>query len=290
MTAHNYLDPDFSSTVGGDGLSEDTVKRFRDFIRRFYREQGRDLPWRHERDPYRILVSEIMLQQTQVDRVLKKYRPFIAQFPDILTLDRTPLQRVLAAWKGLGYNRRCLALKRSAGMIVDRHGGIIPAKMDQLLELPGVGRATAAGILCFAYGKPAVYLETNIRNVFIHLFFNGRNSVHDRDILPLLEQTLDRDNPREWYYGLMDYGSLLKKKLGALNERSTHYVKQPTFEGSDRQLRGRILGLLLERPLLTEHEICGAMSENISRVSKIVADLTREGFIIQRGSRYRIAD
>jgi A/G-specific adenine glycosylase len=231
-----------------------------------------------------------MLQQTQVDRVQGKYVPFCEQFPDVYALHRASFQEVLTAWRGLGYNRRCIALKRSASFVVERHGGKIPDRLEMLLALPGVGRATAAGVLCFAYGIPAPYLETNIRNAFIHLFFPGREEVHDREILPLIEQTMDRNNPRDWYYALMDYGALLKKGVRGLNSRSSHYVKQPPFEGSDRQLRGRVLELLLEKPPLTEQEIVDLMSEDGARVSRIVADLHREGFIAQCGNRFRISD
>jgi A/G-specific adenine glycosylase len=290
MRTPSSIHPDFPIHLSGGALHRETVLRFREFIYRCYEENGRGLPWRSTRDPYCILVSEIMLQQTQVDRVLKKYGPFLEKFPDVPALHGSPLQEVLAEWRGLGYNRRCLALKQSAGMILERHRGKIPDRLDLLLELPGVGPATAAGVLCFAYGIPTPYLETNIRNTFIHLFFPGRDDVHDREILPLLEQTLDRGNPRDWYYALMDYGALLKRTLGGLNDRSSLYVKQPPFEGSDRQLRGRILALLLESPPLTERDVLDRVSEDAVRVSRIVADLIREGFIVQRGNRFRISD
>jgi A/G-specific adenine glycosylase len=292
MVEEALLHPDIPVNFTRDALSETTVSSFRSFIHRFYEEFGRDLPWRNTRDPYRILVSEIMLQQTQVDRVLKKYTPFIERYPDIGSLHRAPLNEVLALWQGLGYNRRCLALKRCAALITSRYGGVVPDRMEELLELPGVGGSTAAGILIFAFNEIAVYLETNIRNVYIHLFFPGRNDVHDREILPLLEQTLDRLRPREWCYGLMDYGSLLKKRVGNLNARSRHYTRQPPFEGSERQLRGRILALLLEHPVLSEVEITDALSGDgdPARVTKAVATLVREGFVSNNGSRYTITD
>jgi A/G-specific adenine glycosylase len=290
MKDNPSLTPGFQVRRCGALLSRETVLHFRAFIHRFYNRHGRDFPWRKTRDPYRILVSEVMLQQTQVDRVSKKYGPFLERFPDIHTLDDAPLQEVLGEWRGLGYNRRCVALKRSARVIVEQHGGRVPDRIEDLLALPGVGPATAAGVLCFAFNTPAPYLETNIRNTFIHLFFQDRDEVHDREILPLLEQSMDRENPREWFYALMDYGVVLKKKVGGLNDRSSHYVKQPTFEGSDRQLRGRILALLLERPLLTEQEVRTALSEGGVRVSRILKDLTREGFVAGCGSRFRISD
>jgi A/G-specific adenine glycosylase len=289
MDTNAFINPDLTVSRKHGHLSKSTITIFRSLIYRFYSGYGREFPWRHTRDPYRILVSEIMLQQTQVERVLEKYEIFIERFPNIGALAHAPFEEVLSVWKGLGYNRRCLSLKRSAECIVAEHGGAVPDTLEELRMLPGVGPATAAGIRCFAYGKPALYLETNIRTLFIHLFFTGRDGVHDRDILPLVEQTLDREDPRQWYFALMDYGSMLKREMGNLNARSRHYVKQPPFEGSYRQLRGRILGLLLNRPDLTAPQITASLQADTEKVMKIINILEREGFIHRNGQIYRIS-
>ena len=155
MSSLPVLYPDFPVRRRGAELDSETVVGFREFIHRFYREHGRDFPWRNTHDPYAILVSEIMLQQTQVDRVSKKYPGFLERYPDVLTLDEASFRDVLSQWRGLGYNRRCLALKQSARIIVERHGGMVPKGVVALRALPGVCPATAAGVLCFAYGTPA---------------------------------------------------------------------------------------------------------------------------------------
>ena len=290
MDMDDFINVDLEVSLQNGQLAGGTIQRFRDLIYRYYRDYGRALPWRNTRDPYRILVSEFMLQQTQVDRVLRKYGPFTERFPDISALHNAPLDQLLGAWQGLGYNRRCLSLKRSAGIIVNEHAGSVPDTAAELLNLPGIGPATAAGILCFAYGKPVAYLETNIRNVFIHIFFRGKNGVHDREIQPLVEQTLDRMNPREWYFALMDYGAMLKREIGNLNMRSRHYTKQPPFEDSNRQLRGTILKVLLEKPGLSEAQIMNHVKTEPPRVRKIVAMLANEGFIKKCGGTYSISD
>ena len=177
-----------------------------------YRAHGRrDLPWRKTKDPYRILVSEFMLQQTQVARVAEKYEPFIERFPDFASLARAPLGDVIRAWSGLGYNRRALHLRETARIVVSRFDGRLPRGFDDLRALPGIGAATAAEIMNFAFNEPRAFIETNVRAVYIHHFFPGRKKVADAEILPLVERTLDAKNPRRWFYALMDYGVMLKK-------------------------------------------------------------------------------
>jgi A/G-specific adenine glycosylase len=174
------------------------MKSFRRTVYDHYRKHYRPMPWRDTRDPYRILVSEIMLQQTQVSRVLEKYKEFIRRFPTMRRLGRAPLADVLAAWQGLGYNRRALALKRLAAEVAARYGGHLPADREALESLPGIGEATAGAIMAYAFNEPAVYIETNIRTVYIHHFFKDRAGVRDEELVPYIEKTLDRENPREW--------------------------------------------------------------------------------------------
>jgi A/G-specific adenine glycosylase len=195
--------------VSAHGCSERAVALFRRLICDHFRRHGRDLAWRRTRDPYRIFVSEIMLQQTQVPRVEARYPEFIAAFPDFGSLAAAPLRDVLAVWQGMGYNRRARALKESAERVVREFGGRLPEDESVLATFPGIGPATAASIAAFAFNHPVVFIETNIRRVFIHCFFADAEGVRDRDIIALVQRTLLPDHSREWYWALMDYGSMI---------------------------------------------------------------------------------
>jgi A/G-specific adenine glycosylase len=222
-----------------------SIKSFQEKILEYYKTHGRKMPWRETRDPYCILVSEIMLQQTQVSRVEEKYPAFIEAFPNFKALDKAPLAKVYGVWQGLGYNRRALALKKIARTVISDYKGVLPRTHDELCRLPGIGRATASSIMAFAFNLPSVFVETNIRTVFIHFFFKNRKQVADDEILEVAGQCLHKKNPRVWYWALMDYGTMLKKSGEDKNARSKHYKKQERFEGSRRQIRGRILKILL---------------------------------------------
>ncbi|KLK88815.1 endonuclease III [Methanoculleus sediminis] len=269
-----------------EGAIPETIRLFRDLILSYYRAHGRDLPWRHTTDPYRILVSEIMLQQTQVERVAVKYREFLDRFPDFESLARAPKSEVLLAWQGMGYNRRAIALQETARCVVDEHGGDLPADVETLATFPGIGNATAAAIVAYAFNMPVVYIETNIRRIFIHFFFQDREDVRDDEILPLVERSLYRENPREWYSAMMDYGTVLKKRTANPNRRSASYSRQSRFEGSDRQIRGRILALVLEEGAVTEKEVILRLCEEPGRVKRILGDLAREGFVAESDGAY----
>lgn len=190
-----------------------------------------------------------MLQQTQVGRVIEKYGEFLQAFPNVETLANASLTEVLRVWQGMGYNRRALALHTLAKEIVKKYKGKIPHTRVELEALPCIGQYAAGAIRSFAFNEPEVFIETNIRRVFIHHFFQlgGSTSklVSDKEILPLVEATLDTGNPREWYYALMDYGVHLPKivKINP-NKQSKHYVKQGVFKGSLRELRGKIIRIL----------------------------------------------
>jgi A/G-specific adenine glycosylase len=265
-------------------LTAKQIADFRAAVYRHYERHGRNhLPWRKTRDPYRILVSEVMLQQTQVPRVLVKYGAFIERFPDFESLAAASLGDVLAAWSGLGYNRRALMLKRAAEKVVSRHGGRLPTRYDELLSLPGVGAATAAEVSAFAYGKAYPFVETNIRAVFIHHFHRKRAKVADSEIIPFVEQTLDRDDPRRWYYALMDYGVMLKRRHSNPSRRSAHHARQGRFEGSSRQARGLIVRALAGRRL-TERELSRETGLSLARLRLVAPALRKEGLIaIRRG-------
>ena len=286
------VSPGTSGPVFSPGIPTDpAVTEFRDRVLSFYKAHGRhDMLWRHTDDPYRILVSEIMLQQTQVDRVALRYPAFIAAFPDAAALARAPLADVLAAWQGMGYNRRAVSLKKCAEKMAGEFNGTLPPDPAVLATFPGIGPATAASICAFAYNLPVVFIETNIRRVFIHFFFSGADTVTDAEIFPLVEQTLDRENPRAWYWALMDLGADLKKKVPNPNRRSTAYVKQAPFAGSDRRIRGMVLRFVIGNAPAREKAIVMAVAEDPARVRRILATLENEGFIARGKDGYRIAE
>jgi A/G-specific adenine glycosylase len=265
-------------------------RAFRRTLYAYFAEHGRDLPWRNSSDPYHIVVSEIMLQQTQVDRVIARFETFIATFPTFESLDNAQLADVYAVWQGLGYNRRALALKRIAALVVHEHNGMLPQSTDILATFPGIGRATAASICTYAFNMPAVYVETNIRSVFIHLFFNDRLQVDDAEISALVEQTLDRAHPAKWYSALMDYGTMLKKAHPNPSRKSkTHSVQSP-FKGSRRQVRGAIMRLVSAQPGLTALQLSKHISNNSTDIITAIAQsLCTEGMLSQTGKRYFIA-
>lgn len=260
------------------GLTPKAISQFQGFIRQHYYQHGRIFPWRETFNPYQILVSEIMLQQTQTSRVVSKYEEFIRTFPDFYVLANAPLREVLRVWSGLGYNRRALALWKTAQEIVARFDGILPSAPDVLQKLPGVGKYTAAATVAIAFNKPTIFIETNIRTVFLYFFFSEADEVADRDLLPLVKATLDKDNPREWYYALFDYGAMLKRiRVGGA--KSSHYRRQSKFKGSNREIRGQILQHLLINGSTSEKEIISLLDQNAWRVRESLTQLQEEGFI-----------
>lgn len=238
--------PDFSAQVKNGYVSDTILQQFRGFVFSYYHEFGRhDMIWRHTKDPYLITVSEIMLQQTQVSRVETVYPKFISLFPTAEALARASEADVLSAWQGMGYNRRALSLQKLCRIIVNEYNGVFPKTPDELIKLPGLGPATSCSIAAFAFNQPVLFIETNIRRIFIHCFFRGRSEVDDSEIFPLVKAALP-ENPREWYWALMDIGSAMKQSVENPNRKSRQYVKQSAFEGSNRQLRGNVLKKMLE--------------------------------------------
>lgn len=265
-----------------------SYKKFQQTIYEYYKNHRRSLPWRETTDPYRIMISEVMLQQTQVARGLIKYEEFIKRFPDVFSLSRARLLEVLKVWQGLGYNRRALLLKRAAEILVAKYNGVFPSDYNELLALPGVGPSTAAGILNFAFNKPAPYVETNVRSIYIHFFFKNKNRVSDKELLPLIEKTLDVKNPREWHYALLDYGVMLKKTHGNTARRSAHYARQSKFEGSNRQVRSSLLRLILASSPITSQKLIRQSGFPKPRVITALNELVSEGFITETKRGYII--
>lgn len=265
------------------------IQPFQRTIWDYYRKHARTLPWRKSRNPYRILVSEIMLQQTQVERVIEKYQRFISAFPDFSSLSQASLHDILSIWQGLGYNRRAIALKQIAHEVITKYDGILPFSADILIQLPGIGKATASAIAAFAFNQPAVFIETNVRRVFIHFFFQDRDNVKDSELLPLIERALDQDNSRQWYYALMDYGVMLKKAFGNPNRKSFHYQRQAPFQGSQRQLRGLVLKVVLQAPKITETDIVKNLKKEPKKIKDVIEQLQKEGFIRKERNTYSIS-
>lgn len=264
----------------------------------------RDLPWRRTTDPYHIFVSEVMLQQTQVVRVEKHWDTWVERFPVVEALAEAPLVDVLATWQGMGYNRRAIALQKAAQIVTDEFQGRFPKSIEELTRLPGVGAATAAGLRAFAFNLPSLYLETNVRTVFLHEFFPNAVGVPDAELLPLIATTCpgysdfaanktittynDSNGPRAWYYALLDYGAYLKKALPNPSRRSKSHTKQSAYEGSRRQKRAELIRLLLAAQELNLDELTEALtiheqkegrpSVDAPLVQSIMEDLEQEGF------------
>jgi A/G-specific adenine glycosylase len=260
-------------------LSQEEIRSFQSSVYDYFKEHKRSFVWRDIDDPYSIVVSEIMLQQTQTDRVAKKYQLFLDIFPTLESLAQAPLDLVISAWQGLGYNRRAIALKQFAQRVVADYQGVVPQDPQVLMTFKGIGPNTAGSICAFAFQVPTVFIETNIRSVFIHCFFKDNKEVHDRDLLPLIEQTVDRKNPRSWYYALMDYGVMLKKTHPNPSRKSKHHARQSRFEGSDRQVRGAILKMLVRESALPEEYFFTEIARSQEKIKEILHDLETEGFI-----------
>lgn len=261
------------------GLNSEVINIFQNIIYAYYKQYGRDFPFRRNITPYNVLVSEIMLQQTQTATVSEKFVNFIKMFPDFETLANAPLDRVLKAWQGLGYNRRAIALKNIAEKVINEFDGKFPVSVDVLKKFPQIGHNTASSIATFAFNKQTYFIETNIRRVFIYFFFHKRKNVNDKEILPFVKATADKDDPRKWYYALMDYGVMLKKTHPELYKQSAHYKKQKPFKGSDREIRGKILRNLLKKKTLEKSELYLNLKYPQSRINKVLEQLEKEGFL-----------
>lgn len=235
-------------------------------IKTYYATHKRAFAWRDVENPYYVFISEVMLQQTQTQRVVEKFEQFISTFPTVGDLAGASFSDVLVVWQGLGYNRRAQFLHQAAQQIVTQHHGGVPRTVEALDALPGIGYATACSIAAFAYNQPTVFIETNIRAVYIHFFFPDRTDVADSELMPLIEQTVDHADPRQWYYALMDYGVMLKKMHSNPSRKSKHHAVQSRFEGSDRQVRGAIIRVLTaEKMPLYEADLRRCVVEDIKR-------------------------
>lgn len=260
-------------------LNSEEIQDFKSRVWDFYKINSRNMPWRLDTHIYNVWISEIMLQQTQVNRVVPKFESFIRRFPNVKTIAEASLNEVLDEWIGLGYNRRAKFIKMAADYVAKNYNYEFPESFEELLKLPGIGKNTAAAILVYSTNKPYVFVETNIRTVFIHCFLNENKQVDDDDIIRLVQLTMDNDNPREWFWALMDYGTWIKKEYGNLSRKSSNYSKQSKFEGSFRQKRARILKEIVKKSVMSFDEILFVTGYNSDIVEDVVQKLQIEGFI-----------
>ncbi|HEU5187561.1 MAG TPA: hypothetical protein VFT87_03590 [Candidatus Saccharimonadales bacterium] len=258
------------------------MTEFQQTVWQFYRAHGRRMPWRDTPTPYFVLVSEVMLQQTQVARVAPKFLQFMQLFPDFQTLAKAELGDVLRAWNGLGYNRRAKFLWQAARSIVQMD---FPKTADGLAALPGIGRNTAGAIVAYVYNQPVVFVETNIRTVFIHHFFEDQPAVSDAEISKLVQSALPSTDVRQWYWALMDYGSFLKTTTGSKLEKVKQYKKQGRFAGSQRQIRGHVLRLLAQ-DRLELHQLQAKITDQ--RLTTVLAALVNEGLVKTKDNSFSI--
>jgi A/G-specific adenine glycosylase len=260
-----------------------TNKAFVHLVQDYYQQNARELPWRQTLSPYAILVSEIMLQQTQAPRVVPKYQAFLTAFPYVSSLAAASLSDVLRLWSGLGYNRRAKFLLQSARLIDLQYKGKVPNTLQELLALPGIGKNTAGAILAYAFNQPIVFVEANIRTVLLHHFFAKQTNVSDQQLSEKLAALLPLvSSPREFYWALMDYGTHLKRTHNNIS-RSKHYKKQSAFLGSKRQLRGQVIKQLLSAPC-SEEQLQKLFVD--ARLQQVINELVQEQMVVHKRGRY----
>ncbi len=256
------------------------LQLFQELVWQKGRELYRDMPWRCDTRPYYVLVSELMLQQTQVARVIPKFQAFIERFPDEYALAQASLADVLRLWQGLGYNRRARFLHEAVRIIVNEYQGVFPSDEAGLISLPGVGKNTAGAVRAYSFNQPSIFIETNVRTVYFHHFFQNQENISDKELYGMVARTMDVEHPREWYWALMDYGSWLKAQGISNISRSTHYTKQSPLRGSLRETRGVILRQLVgsEAVLIEDLRTQIAMDD---RFDTALAGLIRDKLLTQ---------
>lgn len=264
-----------------------TNDEFKELVWSKGRELYRDMPWRRDTRPYYVVVSELMLQQTQVARVIPKFEEFIRVFPDESSLANAELSEILRLWQGLGYNRRAKYLHDIAKIITHEYNGVWTLDQASLVALPGIGKNTAGAIGAYVDNQPTLFIETNIRTVYFYHFFDGKEAVADTDIMPMLEGTLDVEHPREFYWALMDYGTWLKANGIRNVTLSHHYKKQSPLEGSVRQVRGKIVAALTSSDSLELTELQEVVGFD-ERFMPALTGLVRDGLVTHSGTIYHL--
>lgn len=267
-----------------------TSKIFRDLVWKHWKQEGRHaLPWRQTTDPYQILVSEVMLQQTQVERVIPLYQSFLLSFPTVEALAKAPLSNVLIHWQGLGYNRRAQRLHEAAKTVVLQYAGVFPDTAEELEQLPGIGPYTAHAVAAFAYNKDGILIETNIRTAVTYHFFPSEQLVSDTQVQEILEKVYPQGQAREWYAALMDYGTHLKRSGIRLNAKVKGHTKQTTFKGSAREVRGAVIRAL-SKGAQTKTQLNKLFAlERRKQLEQQLQVLEREKLILRKGTHFTLS-
>ncbi len=256
-------------------LPPETIRAFRRKMLDFYRAHGRTLPFRQTADPYLITVSELMLQQTQVERVLPKYEAWVKRWPNWPSLAKADRRELLTMWSGLGYNRRAIYLGEMARVIMEKYFGVMPTDPDELCKLPGIGPYTSRAILIFAFDKPLITIDTNIRRVLIHELKLPPeiNRLHLEQVAKLV---LPKGKSRVWHYALMDYSRIaLPRRIARIPSLS----RQSTFQGSLRQIRGEIVRRLTSRPSIRLSTVAKALDRTLDDVRLAATALEKDGLV-----------
>lgn len=257
-------------------------EEFNTFLKQYYKEKKRILPWRENINSYYIFVSEFMLQQKQVSRVINYFNSFIEKFPTFKALSQAPQSAILESWSGLGYNRRAMYLHQGAKIITEQYKEFIPDSVEILKKIKGIGEYTASALVTYSYNRPTLFVETNIRTVCFSIFeqYFSEEKISDKQLIELIEQIIDKENPREWYYAMMDLGIELKKILPKAHlKKSSSYQKQSLFVGSMRAIRGKIIKILTnnnqQKVIRKELELLC----NDQRADSCITNLIKEGLI-----------
>ncbi|MFA7286513.1 MAG: Fe-S cluster assembly protein HesB [Patescibacteria group bacterium] len=266
--------------------TQKTILALQRKILRWYAIHGRhDLPWRVRRTPYRVLVAEIMLQQTQVSRVLPKYEKFLGQFPSFKALAAANPATVLRLWSGLGYNRRALQLLACAKRVCQEHRGRLPEDHKTLRSLPGIGEYTARAVNVFSRNSAAPCIDTNVRRVILSELSLSK-TMPVGELTVVARRLVPKEKSWLWHSALMDYGAAVST---ARATGISPKVKQTPFKGSVREVRGKVLRYLLEQRAEQSMKVLRVVTGAETQVlQKVLLTLTREGFIQKRRAGYQI--
>lgn len=278
---------------------EQRKKEFNRTLFLWHKKNYRPMEWRDTKNPYRILVSEIMLQQTQVARVKEKYAEFVKKFPTVQILANAPLGDVLRAWSGLGYNRRAKYLHHCAKEVVEKHQGKFPSSYEELVKLPGIGRSTAGALLAFAFDEDTPMIDTNIRRILVRTFFNGKNVPSDKELYAFASSLIPKGKGRVWNYAMLDLGATTCTArnhaddcpINTLHGKVSDFVykkPQKKFAGSERFYRGKLLKHLAQQTSLTSAQVAKVLADYPHDRAVLLKKMAGEGMIVKRKAHYSL--